>query len=115
MPFLSTCGQVYVHGHYCSNTHDAFANNGLPTSAGPIGQHMCRKRLLLFPAFVPAELFGGLQAVSFELPVELKAALFMSKHPRVGRTSALGLLLPEDLLWSTGIRRSTAGTRNTSS
>jgi hypothetical protein len=47
---------------------------------------------------VPAELFGGLPAVSFELPVELKVALLMSKHPRVGRTSALGLLLPEDLL-----------------
>jgi len=55
------------------------------------------QRSLLFPALVPAELFGGLPAVRFELPVELKAALLMSKHPRVGRTSALGLL-PEDLL-----------------
>ena len=95
--FLSTCGQVYVRGHYGSNSEN-FANNGLPTSAGPSGRNMCQQRLLLFPRLVPAELFGGLPAVRFDLPAELLVALLMSKHARLGRASALGLLLPEDLL-----------------
>lgn len=90
--FATTCGRLYVRGS-CAERSEAgkrARNNGLPTAFRQTKRGVvavCESGALEHPRRVPAQLFGGHACCLWRL--ELKLAVAMAAHPRLGSASAL--------------------------